>query len=67
MFERQSALGKVSGEVRGWALVQAAGFHSTHAEFREALRAQLEAAVPVEIDQLVWGYRLLRRKNPNWG
>jgi general secretion pathway protein L len=30
----------------------------------EILQFELEAAVPVEVDQLVWGYRLLRRKNP---
>jgi general secretion pathway protein L len=30
----------------------------------EILQFELEAAVPVEIEQLVWGYRLLRRKNP---
>lgn len=53
MFERQSALGQVSGEVRGWALVQAAAFHSTHAEFRDAMRAQLGADLPAAIGQVI--------------
>ena len=53
MFERQSALGKVSGEVRGWALVQAAAFHSTHAEFRAALRSVLGADLPAAIGQVM--------------
>ena len=53
MFERQSALGKVSGEVRGWALVQAAAFHSTHAEFRAALRSVLGADLPETIGQVI--------------
>jgi len=53
VFERQSALGKVSGEVRGWALVQAAAFHSTHAEFRDTLRAQLGADLPTAIGQVI--------------
>lgn len=53
MFERQSALGKVSGEVRGWALVQAAAFHSTHCEFRDTLRAQLGADLPVAIGKVI--------------
>lgn len=53
MFERQSALGKVSGEVRGWALVQAAAFHSTQAEFRTTMRAQLGADLPTTIGQVI--------------
>jgi len=53
VFERQSALGKVSGEVRGWALVQAAAFPATHAGFREAMRAQLGADLPAEIGEVV--------------
>ena len=53
MFERQSALGNVSGEVRGWSLVQAAAFHSTHAEFREALRAVLGTELPSKIGEVV--------------
>jgi sarcosine oxidase subunit gamma len=53
VFERQSALGKVSGEVRGWALVQAAAFHSTHAEFREALRSVLGSDLPAAIGQVI--------------
>ncbi len=53
MFERQSAVGKVSGEIRGWALVQAAAFHSTHAVFRQAMRAQLGAELPAGIGQVI--------------
>jgi methylglutamate dehydrogenase subunit D len=53
VFERQSALGKVSGEVRGRALVQAAAFHSTHAEFRAAMRAQLGSDLPTAIGQVI--------------
>jgi heterotetrameric sarcosine oxidase gamma subunit len=53
VFERQSALGKVSGEVRGWALVQAAAFHSTHAELREAMRSVLGADLPAAIGQVI--------------
>jgi methylglutamate dehydrogenase subunit D len=62
VFDRQSALGQVSGEVRGWALVQAAGFYSTHAEFREVLRAQLGADLPTAIGQVVHvnGRKLLK-------
>jgi len=53
VFERQSALGKVSGEVRGWALVQAAAFPATHVGFREAMRAQLGADLPAKIGEVV--------------
>ena len=62
MFERRSALGKVSGEVRGWALVQAAAFPATHAEFREALRSQLGADLPSRIGEVIRanGRRLLK-------
>jgi methylglutamate dehydrogenase subunit D len=53
VFERQSALGRVSGEVRGWALVQAAAFHSTHAQFLESIRAVLGASLPSKIGQVI--------------
>lgn len=53
MFERQSALGTESGEVRGWALVQAAAFHSTHAEFREAMRVALGTDLPAALGQVL--------------
>jgi sarcosine oxidase subunit gamma len=53
VFERQSALGKVTGEVRGWALVQAAAFHSTHAEFREAMRSVLGADLPAAVGKVI--------------
>ena len=53
VFERQSALGNVSGEVRGWALVQAAAFNSTHAEFRRTMRAVLGADLPAAIGEVI--------------
>jgi methylglutamate dehydrogenase subunit D len=53
VFERQSALGKVSGEVRGWALLQAAAFHSTHTELREAMRTALGTELPAAIGQVI--------------
>ena len=54
MFERLSALASVSGsarigESRGWALVQAAAFASTHSEFREEMRAALGADLPTTV------------------
>lgn len=54
MFERQSALPGVSGnarvgESRGWALVQAAAFASTHSEFRQQMRVALGADLPAEV------------------
>jgi heterotetrameric sarcosine oxidase gamma subunit len=53
VFERQSALGNVSGEVRGWALVQAAAFHPTHAQVREAMRATLGTHLPSKIGEVI--------------
>lgn len=62
MFERQSALGNVAGEVRGWALVQAAAFNATHTEFRQSLRAVLGSELPAAIGEVVRinGRRLLK-------
>jgi len=62
VFERKSALGKVSGEVRGWSLVQAAAFPATHADFREMMRTTLGADLPSKIGEVVRasGRRLLK-------
>ena len=62
MFERQSALGNVAGESRGWALVQAAAFNSTHAEFRQAMRRSLGGDLPPTIGEVfhVNGRQLLK-------
>lgn len=54
MFERNSALANVSGgarigESRGWALVQAAAFPSTHSEFRQQMRGALGADLPTAV------------------
>ncbi|MBS0419592.1 MAG: hypothetical protein JSR66_17925 [Proteobacteria bacterium] len=58
MFERRSALAGVSGtarigESRGWGLVQAAAFASTHAQFREDMRAILGAELPTSVGTVV--------------
>jgi methylglutamate dehydrogenase subunit D len=62
VFERQSALGHVAGESRGWALVQAAAFNSTHAEFRQAMRRSLGGDLPSTIGEVfhVNGRQLLK-------
>jgi len=62
VFERQSALGNVAGESRGWALVQAAAFNSTHAEFRQAMRRSLGGDLPSTIGEVfhVNGRQLLK-------
>jgi methylglutamate dehydrogenase subunit D len=52
VFERQSALGKVAGESRGWALVQAAAFNSTHEEFRRAMHSLLGGDLPANIGEV---------------
>lgn len=58
MFERHSALAGVSGsaligESRGWALLQAAAFASTHSQFREEMRAALGAELPTNLGTVV--------------
>ena len=53
MFERKSALGTVSGEVRGWSLVQAAAFSSTHAEFRGMMGTMLGANLPSQVGEVI--------------
>jgi methylglutamate dehydrogenase subunit D len=62
VFERQSALGHVAGESRGWALVQAAAFHSTHGEFRRAMSSRLGGDLPATIGEVfhVNGRQLLK-------
>jgi len=58
VFERHSALAGVSGsarigESRGWALVQAAAFATTHAQFRQEMRAALGAELPTSVGTVV--------------
>lgn len=62
VFERQSALGNVAGESRGWALVQAAAFNSTHSGFRQAMRRFLGGDLPPTIGEVfhVNGRQLLK-------
>ena len=58
MFERHSALAGVSGsarigESRGWGLVQAAAFASTHAQLREEMRVALGVELPTSVGTVV--------------
>ena len=41
------------GESRGWTLVQAAAFASTHAEFRQVMRSQLGAELPTRVGDVI--------------
>jgi len=41
------------GESRGWTLVQAAAFASTHAEFRQVMRSQLGADLPTRVGDVI--------------
>jgi sarcosine oxidase subunit gamma len=62
VFERQSALGNVADESRGWALVQAAAFNSTHADFRQKMRSWLGGDLPTGIGEVFYvnGRQLLK-------
>jgi len=72
VFERHSVLAGASkqsaggplrvGESRDWALVQAAAFAGTHAEFRMAMRSFLGADLPGKIGDVIHvaGRRLLK-------